>query len=288
MAKHTVAQILKFQKNTDEKLAYYKKRNFKVIEMWECSFKCLKRRSKPLRDLCEEYEPDFSRSSHKGPMSESTILDSVRRDEFFGMLEVDLAIPASWDKDITPEEYFAKISPLFMTTEVNYEEFGEHMQNHVETEGLSKKSRKVLVSGLRGEKMLLISPLLKWYLEKGLVVSKIHQVVEFSRARPFTGFTSFVTEARRAGDTDPDKTIIADLATLLGNSTFGSLIMNVLKHTDCKYVNSCAERCAMVNNPRFRGLTELSDNIYEVKMGKERLNLRMPTYLGFFVLQYSK
>jgi hypothetical protein len=39
-----------------------------------------------------------------------------------------------------------------------------------------------------GEKIMVISPLLKWYVEHGLKVTQIHQVVEYTPATCFQKF----------------------------------------------------------------------------------------------------
>jgi hypothetical protein len=40
--------------------------------------------------------------------------------------------------------------------------------------------RKRVIESMFGEKIMIITPLLKWYLLKGLVVTRIYQVVEYS------------------------------------------------------------------------------------------------------------
>jgi hypothetical protein len=54
-----------------------------------------------------------------------------------------------------------------------------------------------------GEKIMVISPLLKWYVEHGLKVTQIHQVVEYTPAACFQKFGENISDARRAGDADP-------------------------------------------------------------------------------------
>lgn len=44
-----------------------------------------------------------------------------------------------------------------------------------------------------------------------------------------------VSDARRQGDVDPSKTILADTWILEGNSAYGSTIMNQEKFQDVKY-----------------------------------------------------
>ena len=72
-----------------------------------------------------------------------------------------------------------------------------------------------LIGSLKGDKILLASPLLKWYLEHGLEVTKVHQVVEFTSEPCFKSFGDAVSNTRRAGDADPSKAIIADTMKLV-------------------------------------------------------------------------
>lgn len=99
------------------------------------------------------------------------------------MVEVDIEVPETWsdgfEKELSPFHYFEEMSPLFCTIDVPFEAFGSHMQQHVETFGLSKKPRRLLVGGMKARQMLLATPLLKWYLEHGMKVTKVYQVVEF-------------------------------------------------------------------------------------------------------------
>ena len=87
-----------------------------------------------------------------------------------------------------PYDYFEEMSPLFVTTEVPFEKIGKHMQDHAKAENLSQKPRKLLVVGLRAEKILLMTPLLKWYISHGMLVTKVHQVIEYSKMACFKDF----------------------------------------------------------------------------------------------------
>ena len=65
-----------------------------------------------------------------------------------------------------------------------------------------------------GEKIMVISPLLNWYMEHGLKVTKIYQVVEYKPATCFQKFAEQVSEVRRGGDVDPEKRIVAETRKL--------------------------------------------------------------------------
>ena len=70
---------------------------------------------------------------------------------------------------------------------------------------IMSQPRKRLVGSMFGEKIMVISPMLKWYVEHGLKVTQIHQVVEYTPATCFQKFGEQVSEARRARDADPNK-----------------------------------------------------------------------------------
>ena len=69
------------------------------------------------------------------------------------------------------------------------------MQQFVKDNNLSDKPGGLLIGGMKAKKILLSSHYLKWLLQKGLVVSHIYQVVEFTPKRPFRKFVKEVSDA---------------------------------------------------------------------------------------------
>ena len=57
-----------------------------------------------------------------------------------------------------------------------------------------------MVQKINGTEILLITPLLKWYLEHGLVVTKVYEVIQFKPIRCFKEFTDQVSRDRRSGE----------------------------------------------------------------------------------------
>ena len=124
------------------------------------------------------------------------------------------------------------MSPLFCSTDIPYEAMGSHMQRHVDHYNLSTNPRRLLVGGMKGKQLLIATPLLRWYLNHGMVVTKIYQVVEFQKERCFKDFEREVSDARRLGDKDPGTAIIADTNKVIGNAGYGFLIMDKTRHRD--------------------------------------------------------
>ncbi len=131
---------------------------------------------------------------------------------------------------------------------------------------------------MKARQILVATPLLKWYLEHGMVVSKIYQVVEYRRQKCFETFVQEVSDVRREGDTMPEKAIIADTMKLIGNSGYGSLIMDKTKHREHTYVSGENEACYRVNIPQFRNMTclDLEDGYYEIESAKKRIMFNLP------------
>ena len=124
-------------------------------------------------------------------------------------MEVDIRVPPHL------KEKFSEMCPIFKNTNISRDDIGEYMKNYVEEHGIMAQSHRSLIGSLKGQKILLATPLLKWYLEHGLEVTKVYQVIEFTPKPCFKPFGDAVSDARRAGDADPRKAIIADTIKLV-------------------------------------------------------------------------
>ena len=138
--------------------------------------------------------------------------------------------------------------------------------------------------------MLIATPLLKWYPEHGIVVTKIYQVVEFMSHRCFRDFVREVSDNRRLGDAHPDKVIIGDTSKLHGNSSYGGTIIDQEKFQSITYVQGEGNAALEANKPQFEKLSTLLDEdaYFEVEKSKEKLDLNFPIQIGYFILQYAK
>ena len=134
---------------------------------------------------------------------------------------------------------------------------------------------------------IFISPLLKWYVEHGLKVTQIHQVVEYTSAACFQKFGDNISEARRAGDADPEKKIVSETRKLDGSSSYGKTVTNKERHTD---VIHCQEHqvSRYFIDPSFRRCNQLSAKAFEVEMSKKTIRLDQPMQIGCFVHQYAQ
>ena len=243
----------------------YLRRHVHVVEMWECEWK--RERDPPPRQ--------------KWQMTQNEILAAVIDGTLFGMIECDVRVPEHL------QDHFAEMQPIFKNTTVTRDDIGPFMRQYAEEHDIMSTPRRMLVGSFHGIKLLLATPLLRWYLAHGLVVDRVYQVVSYEPKPCFQNFGDSVSAARRAGDADPDKSIIADTMKLLGNSAYGKTVTNVDRHRKVTY---CTEvgTSLLVGNKRFRQLDVVAEDAYEVTSSKACLTYDLPLHIGFFVYQYAK
>lgn len=80
------------------------------------------------------------------------------------------------------------MSPISCNEEIPFEAVGEYTQNTARKLQVSENPRRLLLGGVRARTILLATPLFKWYMEHGLVISRVYQVVEFTPKSLFCGF----------------------------------------------------------------------------------------------------
>ena len=276
-------------KRTEKKRKYLEGLGFRVVSIQECTF--LEQIEPLIYDIRDSYLPPFYQQN-KGPLSFCGILNGIREETLFGFVECDIEVPDKWpltkERDMSPKEYFSEMAPLFATTDITYEDFGPHMQEYVKAHGVSEKPRTLLVGALAAKNILLSTNLLKWYIDHGLKMTVVHRIIEFKPERCFRDFVHKVCDARRAGDIDKSKEIIANTMKLLLNSAYGSLNMRKNKHRQIVYVKGEQQLRLHVNDHRFRHVTPLDDDIFEVEMAKRKIKYDVPNYLAHFILNTAK
>ena len=84
----------------------------------------------------------------------------------------------------------------------------------------------MLISSFTIQNGTLITPLLLFYLQLGLVCTKIHCFVEYTPKKCFNSFVQSAVDARRKRDENPNSSVLAETMTLLANSSYGYQIMD--------------------------------------------------------------
>ncbi|KAG3038532.1 hypothetical protein PC121_g23896 [Phytophthora cactorum] len=150
----------------------------------------------------------------------------------------------------------------------------------------AKPARK-LIGSYFGEKILIYAPLLKWYLSHGMEITKTYSFIKARSHKTFAPFMEAVSSARREGDADKSKAMIAEMMNLVGNSAFGRSGMDMSKHKEVKYESDQKAIESKIEHFTFHGLEELNDAC-EITMKKRRLKNKNPIHLSIAIYQLAK
>ncbi|KAG3161597.1 hypothetical protein PC128_g20755 [Phytophthora cactorum] len=213
------------------------------------------------------------------------IIDGIKTDKVFGFLECDIRTPDHL------KDYFSEMTPIFKNVLIDCTDesiIGKRMfdYNEARKQSRAKPARK-LIGSYFGEKILIYTPVLKWYLSHGMEITKTYCFIKASSRKAFAPFMEAVSYARREGDVDKSKAMIAEMMKLVGNSAFGRSDMDMSKHKEVKHESNDKDIKSKIEHFTFHGLEELNDAC-EITMKKRRLNNKNPIHLSIAIYQLAK
>ena len=261
-----------------QRLQYIQDRGYNVEIIWESNWNTLVEN----RPEIKTYISQLRIFTHfKKTLTQDQIIQYIRDGHLFGFVACDIHTPEHL------KEYFSEMTPIFKNTEVSLKDVGQHMQEYAKQHNIKDIPHHLLIGSYFGNKIGLATPLLKWYLEHGLVITRIYTVMEHVPNAAFKDFTIQVADAQLHGDRDPRYALTAEMCKLEGNASYGTLITNKEKHHDIIYVDE-SEIGRQIISPHFYDMTELPDGYYEVERTKPSINLNIPIHVGVFILNYAK
>ena len=220
-------------------------------------------------------------SRKKRPLSEGGLLQGIIDGRPFGYVQCDIEVPENL------RDYFSNFPPIFKNTVVSRDDIGNLMKQYAEKENIMVQPRRMLISSSILTNGTIITPLLLFYLQLGLVCKKIHRFVQYTPRKCFGNIVQSAVDARRQGDEKPNSSVVAETVKLLANSSYGYQIMDRSQHTLTKYLNNEKTHSA-INSKLFKWLNNTTDQLYAVELVKSEFEHREQIIVGFFVLQYAK
>ena len=154
------------------------------------------------------------------------------------------------------------------------------MCEHMKISGVEK-----LVPNLCYKKRYIIHiRALKQALKHGLVLEHIHKAIEFKQLAWMKEYIDFNTKLRTAAANDFEK----DFYKLMNNSVFGKTMENIRKHRNIELVTNREAYLKVVMKPNFKSGTLFGANLMGCEMGKIKVVMNKPVYLGQAILDLSK
>ena len=158
-----------------------------LIVKWSCRLNF-----KALRDVETPAFPRIMRTFERKDVGHITRL--VKNDNLHGFIECDLMSPNS-----LIEKYSAlNFPPIIRRSVVSVDMLGEFMQKRLKelNRKLPKNEVETVVNSWHAEKLFIYTPLLKWYLQLGLKITKVYDIVQYQKDKCFTRFISTCVQGR--------------------------------------------------------------------------------------------
>ena len=198
-----------------------------------------------------------------------------------------------WITDVdrfTPEEISKLVGGdkgYLLEVDVNYPQHLHEYHNDLSFMPERMKINKVekLIANLYNKKNYMINiETLNQALKHGLVLEKVHRVIEFDQSAWLKPYIDFNTDLRTKAKNDFEK----DFFKLMNNSVFGKTMENIRNHKDIKLVTNEKSYCKMVMKPNFKNGIRFSKSLMGCEMGKTKIVMNKPVYLGQTILDLSK
>ena len=205
----------------------------------------------------------------------------LKERSWFGFAEIDIEIPNHL------HQKFEEMCQFFHNKVVPAKAVPEHMLKYLRETGRKRGEDKKLMGTLSAQRMLVYAPLLLWYVNHGAVIKRVYRTIDYQPAKIFPWFVEQVTEARRTGDVEKSKALLAEVFKLLGNSGYGKLIEALERQTNVIYTKDEKVVDRALRSAYFSDLDEIGQ-AYELESRKPRITIRRPFQIGIAVYQLAK
>ena len=109
-------------------------------------------------------------------------------------------------------------------------------------------------------------------------------MIEFNQSAWLKPYTDFNTELRKKVKNDFEK----DFFKLMNNAVFGKTMENIRKHKDMKRLTNEKDYLKNLMKPNFKSGVFFGENLMGCEMGKIKVVMNKPLYLGQAILDLSK
>ena len=237
---------------------YIQEKGFNVFEMWECEWWRLYKTSNTVEQQIRGHFP------YRYSLAAEQLSEAIKKRKLVAHVQCDIEVPENLSTE------FVKFPPIFRNTLVSKSDIGDLMKNYAEVERILSQPRKMLISSFTLQNGTLITHLLKFYLQLGLVCTKVHRFDEYTPMKCFNSFVQSAVDARRQGDKNPNSSVVAEKMKLLPNSSYGYQILDRSRHAVMKYLTDKKTHAAN-NSKFFKKLDLVNIYMYEVEQAKAQI-----------------
>ena len=188
-------------------------------------------------------------------MRQHQLFDKIKSGAKFGQSQCDIKVPEHL------REKFVNFPPICKNTNDGRDDIGPILQESSERKGLLSQTRRMLNSSFEMINGTVITPLLLFYLDVGLVGRKNYRFFEYTLVKRFNNSVQSAVNDRRQRDENPNSSVVAKTMKLIANSSYGLHIMDRCRYSITKYTND-ENSLAAINIKLFERLGYINDQKY--------------------------
>ena len=125
---------------------------------------------------------------------------------------------------------------------------------------------------------------LKYYLLQGLILKKVHRILEFKQSSWMKPYIDFNTQKRMVATNEADKSLFK----LLNNAVYGKTMENIRKRMKIRIIKTSKDFLKYASRPTYISHIIFGKNVVAIHEKPEELKLNKPIYVGCTVLELSK
>ena len=196
------------------------------------------------------------------------------------MFEVDLVYPKNLHMDKMHDNF--PLAPE--TIKIEKDMLSPHQQNLGDKLNVSYGSEKLCLTLRDKTKYICHYKNLKFYLNQGLKLRKIHNILQFDQKAWLKPYIDLNTKLRQEADNKFEE----GFAKLMNNSFFGKTCEDVRKHQDVRIVKNDCKVKRFVAKPQYNNHVIYEENMAAIQLKKTVVHLNKPRYVGMSILDISK
>ena len=221
--------------------------------------------------------------------TESTLLQAIKDGSVFGFITCSVRTPEHLIKKFKDASFL--FPPVISRTEITEDLLSPFMKERLsEQEG--KLGKSTLIQTYNGDNLLLMTPLVQFYLENGMEVFDIKEFIQYVPGRGLAPFVEKVVSMRiEATDENDDAKQLT--AKLFGNSGYGKCAENVEKHKNTSLYPPGYNIAKLARRTMYKDHVVIQNEegeagATEVTSLKKTITDSKPVHIGVAILQWSK
>lgn len=151
------------------------------------------------------------------------------------------------------------------------------------------KNEKLLLTFYDKKNYIIHYSMLKLALEHGLMLKKVHRVLQFKQTAWLKPYIDLNTKFRAQANNDFEK----NFYKLLNNAVYGKTMENLRLRSDIRLVNKwygSGKNCGrnLIAQPNFKKCTIFDEDLAAIELHKTYILMNKPIIVGMCVLELSK